>query len=88
MNPLLLLRTASALLLLRLAGRFVSGLVSGMREPEGSASPKAGGEMVRDRVCNTFVPRERALRAVIRGQEAHFCSSACRDRALSLQPAP
>jgi hypothetical protein len=38
--------------------------------------------MVRDRVCNTFLPRQRALRAVVGGREEHFCSAACRDRAL------
>jgi hypothetical protein len=57
-----------------------------MREtpsPAGSSSR----EMVRDNVCNTFLPRDRALTIMIGGREAHFCSAACRDRALSLQPA-
>jgi hypothetical protein len=38
---------------------------------------------VRDRVCNTFVARERALTATIDGEVEHFCSAACRDLALS-----
>jgi hypothetical protein len=42
---------------------------------------------VRDRVCNTFLPRERAIHAVVNGHEEHFCSTACRDQALRLQPA-
>ena len=42
-----------------------------------------GGEMVRDRICNTFLPRERALMAVVHGVEEPFCSPACRDRALA-----
>ena len=37
---------------------------------------------MRDRVCNTFVPRSRAVAAVVDGVEEHFCSAACRDRAL------
>jgi hypothetical protein len=50
--------------------------------PAGPASPGAIEDLVRDRVCNTFVPRARALTAAIGGREEHFCSAACRDRAL------
>jgi YHS domain-containing protein len=39
---------------------------------------------VRDRVCNTFVPRASALRAQLGGHEEYFCSAACRDKALAL----
>jgi hypothetical protein len=45
-------------------------------------APPAGVAMVRDRVCNTFLPRERALTATIDGCEEHFCSEGCRSRAL------
>ena len=41
-------------------------------------------DLVRDRVCNTFVARDRAIRAMIGGRESHFCSPACRDKALAL----
>ena len=40
-------------------------------------------DLVRDRVCNTFVPRSRAQTAVIAGHEEHFCSPACAQRALA-----
>jgi len=47
-------------------------------------TPKiAGVDLVRDRVCNTFLPRERAIRTVIAGREEYFCSTSCRDRALA-----
>jgi hypothetical protein len=79
-------RFVIALFLVRLAFRFVAGLVQGLREP---ASKRVGGvDMVRDRVCNTFLPRERALTAVVGGREMHFCSAACRDRALALPAGP
>jgi YHS domain-containing protein len=40
------------------------------------------GRMVRDRVCQTFLPEERALQ-LTRGGETHFfCSPACRERFL------
>ena len=40
-------------------------------------------DLVRDRICNTFLPRGRAITASIGGHEEHFCSSACARRALS-----
>jgi YHS domain-containing protein len=85
MNPLVVLRTLSALMAVRLLGRFVRGVVEGMRDDE-PAAPPPGTEMVRDQVCNTFVPRARALRATIGGQEAFFCSEACRARAQAALP--
>jgi hypothetical protein len=75
-------RFVIALFLVRIAFRFIAGVIQGLREP-----PPAGPssvEMVRDRVCNTFLPRERAVTAVVAGREMHFCSAACRDRALTL----
>jgi hypothetical protein len=47
-------------------------------------APPAGVAMVRDRVCNTFLPRERALTATINGREECFCSADCRAKALHL----
>ena len=82
MNPLALIRALSALLALRLVGRFVKGVAEGMRE-EPAPPPSTGTEMVRDLVCNTFIPRERALRATVGGRESYFCSSECRARAQS-----
>jgi hypothetical protein len=46
------------------------------RAPDGS-----GQDLVRDRVCNTFVPRDRALQGLVGGRTEHFCSAECRDRA-------
>jgi hypothetical protein len=92
MNPIVLLRVLGVLLVVRLLGRFVVAVLQGLRQQTatgpgpGAPAGSDAGEMVRDRICNTFVPRERALRALIGGQEAHFCSAACRDRALVPQP--
>ena len=79
-----LVRFVIALFLVRIAFRFVAGVLRGLREPTAAAGAKGNVEMVRDRVCNTFLPRERALTAVVGGREMHFCSAACRDRALAL----
>lgn len=80
---LLLLRILGLLLLLRLAGRFVAGLIRGLRDDPPGRKQAAQGDLVRDRICNTFVPRDRALRALVAGREEHFCSTVCRDRALA-----
>ena len=43
--------------------------------------PRQVEDLVRDRVCNTHVPRSRALTAVVEGHEEYFCSEACREKA-------
>jgi YHS domain-containing protein len=47
-----------------------------------AASGQVNGRMVRDRVCQTFLPEERALRLEKGGETHYFCSPACRDRFL------
>jgi len=39
--------------------------------------------MVRDRVCNTFLPRSRALTERIDADEHYFCSERCRGTFLA-----
>jgi hypothetical protein len=40
-------------------------------------------DLVLDRVCQTHLPRSRAVSARIAGHEELFCSAACRDKALA-----
>ena len=47
----------------------------------GRRPARTAEDLVRDPVCNTYVPRSRALTAVVEGRTEHFCSEACRDRA-------
>jgi YHS domain-containing protein len=72
-----LIRIVAVMLVLRLVLRFLAAVVQGYR---GAARREAATEMVRDRVCDTFVPRARALVTVVDGRERYFCSPACRDR--------
>ena len=44
--------------------------------------------MVRDRICNTFLPRSKALVLSEGTEEHHFCSETCRDRYLAERPNP
>ena len=81
-----LLRILLVLLIVRLVGRFVMAAVRGYRGEVAApaAEPRlASRELVRDRVCNTFLARDRALTATVAGEVEHFCSAACRDLALA-----
>ena len=80
-----LARIVVVLLLMRFVLRFIAAIVKGYQDAEhrGRAT-----EMVRDRVCDTFLPRARALVAVVDGREEYFCSRECRERAArALRPA-
>ena len=86
MLPLLvgLFRLLLVLLVVRQVGRFVTAAVRGYRGQVAAPGPRpVSRELVRDRVCNTFLARDRALAATISGEVEHFCSAACRDLALA-----
>ncbi len=56
-----------------------------LRRPEAGsppASPARSGNMVKDEVCQTYLPRESALRETIDGEERFFCSPECRRKGL------
>jgi len=38
-----------------------------------------GGEMVRDPICDTYVPKSRAIERKVNGQTVYFCSQECAD---------
>ena len=69
-----------AFLLIRMFVRLLSGSRSVQRPPAG-ARPRevAGGTLVRDPQCGTYVPESRALRVQSGQQTLYFCSTACRD---------
>jgi hypothetical protein len=70
-----------ALFFLRLIVHTVADL---LRSRGPRKKPRAAdAELVRDRICNTYVPRAAAVVARVGGREESFCSPACRDRALS-----
>jgi len=75
---LLIVRTV-----LRAVARLFGAPGTPPRASAGSPPPlRPAEDLVRDRVCNTYVPRSRALVAHVSGHDEHFCSAACRDRAL------
>lgn len=50
------------------------------RRPQtGTQAPReAQGEMVKDEICGTYIPRDEALTEVRDGVEHYFCSEECR----------
>lgn len=40
------------------------------------------GMMVKDEVCNTYLPKEDALKEIVEGKEYFFCSKECRQKFL------
>ena len=77
------LRILAVLFLVRLVLRGLAALTgpNPRRQARDGNRTQIASDLVRDRVCNTFLPRERALHAVVAGREEHFCSATCRDRA-------
>jgi YHS domain-containing protein len=74
------------LLIVRMVSRSIArlfGAGSDVRRTGGAtrAPARKVEDLVRDPVCHTYVPRSRALTAVVEGREEHFCSEACRERA-------
>jgi len=76
------------LLLIRLVLRFLLGLLQGLAEPPGAraAGGSRGGRrrevssvsLVRDPVCNTYIPRDGAVTALVGRETRYYCSEACR----------
>lgn len=75
-------RFLAVLLIVRLVLRSFASLVPATR-PTSPGAPRTPGaiDLVRDPVCNTFLPRSRAVQATIGGREQLFCSADCARRA-------
>jgi len=46
------------------------------------APKQSSGLMVKDEVCNTYLPKEDALKEIHEGKEYYFCSPLCRQKFL------
>jgi uncharacterized protein len=56
-------------------------LITRVRTAAPRPEARIQGAMVRDEVCNTYLPREDAIREVRDGRELFFCSERCRREA-------
>jgi YHS domain-containing protein len=66
--------------------RFFQNLSKRSEAPK--SRPRLSGMMVKDEACNTYVPKEEALREVIDGQEYFFCSKDCQKKFLEQRKRP
>jgi YHS domain-containing protein len=50
--------------------------------PRPPAPPReqSGGELKKDPVCGTFVAAASSIKATVKGETIHFCSTACRGK--------
>jgi YHS domain-containing protein len=62
--------------------RRLQGRLQPRRPPAGPGDRREPERLVRDRVCNTFLPPASALSIEHDGVQHYFCSPACRDRFL------
>lgn len=75
-------RAILLLLILRLVLRFIFPPRTRQtfnRTPESKPIERAGGELVRDPQCGTYVPKGRAIALQRGGETIYFCSEKCRD---------
>ena len=84
MRPLLFLVLTVAL------GYLISQLVfpkRRVRQQTGQqASTEVAEEMVRDPVCQVYLPRAEAIRRKVQGRDYFFCSPGCLDKFLVRRP--
>ena len=75
------------LLVIRLLVRAVYGFMrpsrSGAGRAPGQMRERAGGELVRDPNCGTFIPRSTAIAVGSGADTKYFCSDTCRDQFLA-----
>ncbi len=65
--------------------RFFSKLTQSGKSP--SPQQKTSGVMVKDITCNTYLPKDDAIKELQEGKEYFFCSETCRQKFLqSRQP--
>lgn len=60
--------------------RFFKALNKGSQSPR--VSKRQSGIMVKDEMCNTYLPKEDALKANYAGKDYYFCSNECRQKFL------
>ena len=80
----LIVRVLLILFVIRMIVVWVRSLNAPRRAPSSPArgAVRAGGDLVRDPQCGTYVPRINAIGALVSGKMEYFCSTSCRDQAL------
>jgi uncharacterized protein len=61
--------------------RFFKAIKQGSKQSRINKQPS--GIMVKDETCNTYLPREDAIKVQFKGKEHFFCSQECKQKFLS-----
>jgi YHS domain-containing protein len=74
-----------AFLLLRSILRSIFGTARNVARQQHSATAQAptvvaGGELMKDPVCGTYVSTALSITRAVNGEMVHFCSKECRDK--------
>jgi hypothetical protein len=75
-------RAIILLLILRIVLRLLFGggrIATSRPAPGGGSVERAGGELVRDPQCGTYIPKARAVVVGSGADTKYFCSTKCRD---------
>ena len=85
-----IIRLLVVLFVIRLIVRAIYGLTRVQQAPRRGARPieRAGGALVRDPQCGTYIPQSNALSLRDAGETKFFCSAACRDTWAAAHRAP
>lgn len=60
--------------------KFFQAINRGRKAPRVSKRPSS--MMVKDETCNTYLPKEEAIKELFEGKEYYFCSRGCRQKFL------
>lgn len=67
--------------LIYLVYRFFKAINQGSKQPQINKQPS--GIMVKDETCNTYLPKEDAIKVQYEGTDHYFCSQECKQKFLS-----
>lgn len=56
--------------------------ILGKAKKSSPTTRRSSGLMVKDEICNTYLPKEDAIKEVFDGKEYYFCSNECRQKFL------
>lgn len=65
--------------------RFFKALIQGSQHQK--PAKRSSGIMVKDEICNTYLPKEDTLKEVYGGKDYYFCSQECRQKFLEQKKA-
>lgn len=79
---------ALLLYLIYLIVRFFQSIGQPSRKDQPPADSLPRKRMVKDEICNTYIPEEEALKETWKGQVYYFCSEECRQKFLTGKKMP